>query len=328
MSDDHFSPHGGYSTRPLAPNRRVEGWTRAVSDRFVESSFSVREPEQFVASMRHHDLGMLALTHFDSTGHGVKRVLHSQRQATTSSEEFYIVCVQLAGSSKVEQDGRIAELQPGSLAMVDTRRAYELQMACDYRQSVLRVPAAAFDRRAPHAAARVAMSVDPASAAALGLCQTLAAIGAASAAPCGGAALDLGEAVLALLSAGLRRPDDDTAPDAVRRLQRVKALLRLHLHEPHLGVEGMAKLLALSPSYLHLLFRGEGSSPMRWLWTERLQRARELLCDARQARRSITEIAFELGFSDAAHFSRSFRSRFGVTPSMCRRDAVSLCVRS
>lgn len=322
MSDDHFfAPIGGYSTRPLAPNRRVEGWTRAVSDRFVESSFCVREPEQFVASMRHHDLGALALTHFDSSGHGVKRVLHSQRQASTAREDFYIVCVQLAGTSRVEQDGRIAELQPGSLAMVDTRRSYELHMACDYRQAVLRVPAQAFDRRAPHAAERVATPVDPASAAALGLCQTLSAIGAAPA-PRGAEALDLGDAVLALLSAGLRRPDDDIASDAARRLQRVKALLRPHLHEPHLGVEGMAKLLALSPSYVHLLFRGEGSSPMRWLWEERLQRARELLRDARQAGRSITEIAFELGFSDAAHFSRSFRARFGVTPSACRRDAA------
>jgi len=34
--------------------------------------------------------------------------------------------------------------------------------------------------------------------------------------------------------------------------------------------------------------------------------------------KTITEIAFFWGFSDSAHFSRSFRRRFGISPRIFR----------
>ncbi len=50
----------------------------------------------------------------------------------------------------------------------------------------------------------------------------------------------------------------------------------------------------------------------------RLERCRIELCDPRRAERNITEIAFCWGFSDSAHFSRSFKRQFGVSPRMFR----------
>lgn len=43
------------------------------------------------------------------------------------------------------------------------------------------------------------------------------------------------------------------------------------------------------------------------------------LADAASAGRSITEIAYAAGFSDAAHFSRAFQQRFGTTPRAYRK---------
>jgi len=37
-----------------------------------------------------------------------------------------------------------------------------------------------------------------------------------------------------------------------------------------------------------------------------------------QAGRSVTHIAFEHGFNSLPHFSRVFRSHFGITPSELR----------
>ncbi|MBN9423018.1 MAG: helix-turn-helix domain-containing protein [Candidatus Accumulibacter sp.] len=43
------------------------------------------------------------------------------------------------------------------------------------------------------------------------------------------------------------------------------------------------------------------------------------LLDPRRNNHSISEVAFSLGFNDAAHFSRAFRRCFGRTPSEWRQ---------
>ena len=51
----------------------------------------------------------------------------------------------------------------------------------------------------------------------------------------------------------------------------------------------------------------------------RMTHAVELLDEARD---SISEIAFRLGFSDQSHFDRRFRETFGRTPSQHRASAA------
>ncbi|MBP7550291.1 MAG: helix-turn-helix domain-containing protein [Gemmatimonadaceae bacterium] len=41
-----------------------------------------------------------------------------------------------------------------------------------------------------------------------------------------------------------------------------------------------------------------------------------------QGNLSLTEIALRVGFSDQAHFSRSFKKHFGETPSERRKDRL------
>jgi len=48
----------------------------------------------------------------------------------------------------------------------------------------------------------------------------------------------------------------------------------------------------------------------------RLRKAAELL--ARGGDRRISDIAFDCGFNDLSYFNRSFRRRFGLTPSAAR----------
>lgn len=58
---------------------------------------------------------------------------------------------------------------------------------------------------------------------------------------------------------------------------------------------------------------------MRWVWVQRLEQCyRELIQDA-SARRTISEIAYAWGFNDQAHFSRTFRKHYGVSPRSLRR---------
>ena len=67
-------------------------------------------------------------------------------------------------------------------------------------------------------------------------------------------------------------------------------------------------------AYLQKLFEATGDNFTHYLRERRLQRCWADLANPAQAHRSVSDIAFGCGFSDAAHFSRSFRDRFGLSP--------------
>jgi AraC-like DNA-binding protein len=57
---------------------------------------------------------------------------------------------------------------------------------------------------------------------------------------------------------------------------------------------------------------------MRWLRDERLARCAAALADARLDARGIADVALAHGFADVPAFCRSFKARYGLTPSAWR----------
>ncbi|WP_052272931.1 AraC family transcriptional regulator [Flavihumibacter solisilvae] len=56
-------------------------------------------------------------------------------------------------------------------------------------------------------------------------------------------------------------------------------------------------------------------TPSRWIRIKRLEKAQELV---KQTTLSITDICYTLGFESIAHFSRCFKSQFGISPTDMR----------
>lgn len=102
-------------------------------------------------------------------------------------------------------------------------------------------------------------------------------------------------------------------------IRRAKQYIDDRLREPGLTVESIAAHLGISPGHLYRIFREQPCSPAQYLWNRRLEAcSRELLAPPR-AKATVSEIAFSWGFNDAAHFSRSFKSKFGCSPREWRR---------
>jgi AraC-like DNA-binding protein len=57
-----------------------------------------------------------------------------------------------------------------------------------------------------------------------------------------------------------------------------------------------------------------GTSPYRFLLMRRLDEAREQVA----RNRPLSDVAFDAGFADQAHFSRTFKAAFGLTPARYR----------
>jgi AraC-like DNA-binding protein len=105
------------------------------------------------------------------------------------------------------------------------------------------------------------------------------------------------------------------------RLAAVKSDILENLARPNLSVATVAARHGVTPRYVHMLFEAEGATFSEFLLGQRLAHAHRMLTDPRFADRSVGAIAFHVGFSDLSHFNRTFRRRYGATPSDVRAAA-------
>ena len=103
------------------------------------------------------------------------------------------------------------------------------------------------------------------------------------------------------------------------RLVAIKRDIENHLGTGDLRLGDVATRQSISPVYVRKLFESEGTSFTAFVSERRLVRAFDMLSGAAHAHLSIGVIAYDVGFGDLSYFNRSFRKRFGATPSDVRR---------
>ncbi|MFB0619604.1 helix-turn-helix domain-containing protein [Streptomyces sp. AGS-58] len=119
------------------------------------------------------------------------------------------------------------------------------------------------------------------------------------------------------LGARMPGPPGSRAPILARILDYVE----LHLTEPGLCPEVIARSQRISVRYLHKLFQAEGITVGRWILHRRLEECRRDLTRPGRGSRTIAAVAGRWGFASAAHFSRVFRAAYGMTPREWRDGA-------
>jgi AraC-like DNA-binding protein len=110
------------------------------------------------------------------------------------------------------------------------------------------------------------------------------------------------------------------------RLHAIKTAILNSLNRHELSLAGLAARHRVTPRHVQMLFESDGTTFSRFLLDQRLARTHRVLSNPRLAERTISTIAYEAGFGDLSHFNRSFRRRYGETPSDVRaRSRGSVC---
>ncbi|MGH4026949.1 MAG: helix-turn-helix domain-containing protein [Pseudonocardiaceae bacterium] len=130
--------------------------------------------------------------------------------------------------------------------------------------------------------------------------------------------LDLLTAMLAQrLEAGDLQPGE-SRQRAV--LVQIHSFIQQHLHDPHLAPGMIAAAHGISVRSLHRIFRDGNATVTGWIRACRLERCRRDLTDPHFRTRPVHAIAARWGLPDAAHFSRSFRTAYGLSPQAYRLE--------
>lgn len=306
------------STQSVPAERRLEYWVEMVCSLYCKLECTPSDTAPIHGDIRFRRLGDGQFTQVRSNCKSIRLLPHRIAQCT---DDHYLVLVMREGLGTLTQGSRTAQLRPGDFAVHDCTRPYELHFDGPvHALDVLRLARADLESHISDPADLTASTVPGEHLAGRLLKSMIESIGDDEVSA--GAGQCVSQALTSIVAAGLRSlPAAGSARPkrlADYHRARVRTFVRDRLRDPQLSVGMIAAATGLSADYLGKLFRDEPEPLSRWIWRLRLDACRRDLCDGRFARQGISEIAFSWGFNDAAHFSRSFRDRFGLSPRELR----------
>ncbi|MEL6660143.1 MAG: ATP-binding protein [Bacteroidota bacterium] len=100
-------------------------------------------------------------------------------------------------------------------------------------------------------------------------------------------------------------------------LQKFVALIEKHLSDTDYGMPQISRALAMSRSQIFRKIKAlTGHAPTDYIRNFRLHKGRELLLNTDL---TISEIAYDVGFSSLSYFSRAFSDVYGISPGSLRK---------
>ena len=240
-----------------------------------------------------------------------------------SSVASVAITLQISGTSVIEQHGRTARLVAGDWSICDSSQPYTLTGPFASERLVLLIPANRVERGIDlqTVTARVFSSNSGVSRLAFVAAKWLMEeIGSLTMVR----ADDLAESLSRLVNLAIYEGTRQQPVVPVQRTLRdkIRDYVLQHLHKPELSLDTIARDLNASKRSLHRAVSETDGSIHDLIWHARLERCREDLRNPEKSQQSIANIAQSWGFKNSTHFSRAFRTRYGMSAREVRRETL------
>jgi AraC-like DNA-binding protein len=295
-------------------------WKHLVAESFVPLTARTANVDGFRGQMRARVLDRMSIVEVTATSHEVHR---TPALIARANERYFKLNLQLEGTGLLVQDNREAVLQPGDLAIYDTNRPYTLTFEEQSRVMVVMFPCDALSLPADYVGQLAAVRMGATGLSGIvgqfirQLSDNLQVLDGPSGSRLAANALDL---VSTMLHAEMDMAPDRMKPQALLAVS-AREYIEANLSDPGLSPASIAAAHFISTRHLHNVFHESGTTVASFIRTQRLDGARRDLRDPLHAAQPVGAVAARWGFLDAAHFSRTFRDAFGVSPSDWRRGA-------
>jgi AraC-like DNA-binding protein len=296
----------GVASTSFASSERFDYWAEVVTQKFVPLECDTSDRRNFHGEIRHRQIGQIGIADVKASEMRARRTSSTIARAPSND---LIVVLHMHGTCHAAQSSDVAKLLPGEGAMVATDERYLFEFPGSFRQLVLKLPKDLLAQECGQETSGFSLCL---AAAPVRLLERLALATLEDPAEFSAEEeIGIERAFAELLRAASASINTGRSSKAY---SRARLLIRRHLADPRLKPVTVASELKMSRRSLSRLFALHGTTIERAIWMERLAAAQRDLIDPRLATESITDIAISWAFCDAAHFARSFRKTFGLSP--------------
>nr|WP_249790332.1 helix-turn-helix domain-containing protein [Bradyrhizobium yuanmingense] len=247
---------------------------------------------------------------------------------------IHLLCLPGGGTAEIGQAGRTMRTVGPALVWLPAGSADYLEVSAGTTAQLLQLRAGIWHRYLPPSAEAAYLALEGAGGIlalqveadlAATIARSIAAIAAEVATPARSGAASIMSAELTLcvlrfwrLFAGDGNRNEESSSTEI--LSRFRRLLE-ERYQQHLRVSDYARLLGTTPDRLHALCSRELKRSPSELIQQRL--VKEAAARLEAGTIAVKQIAFALGFTDTAYFSRFFRKHTGEAPGVWRRRVAA-----
>lgn len=305
-----------YTTADVEPERRFEYWVDAVCSQCIPAASKPLTDVSFDARLSVTTVGAVQISKMIAPMHWWSRdAIHLRR----SPDDDLWIGYMSDGQALVSQHDRQARVGKGDLVLYDAARPFEFTLETQGIYLV-RLPRNSLVQRCSDAerlTAHLINNSQPAAAPLRSMIECAVTTDFEKMRP--GAAAQFGCTLIDLVAVALEFQMGAVEPVGEHGLyRRVVAYIHRNLDDPDLCLDNMAAAHRVSSRTITRAFARRGQTAMGMVWQLRIEASRSALIEGRA--RSVTEAAFDHGFSDTSHFSRVFHKAFGYTPSTLIRN--------
>jgi AraC-like DNA-binding protein len=271
-------------------------------------------------------VGSLALA---AAGGTSGRFLRSRSLLSDSCDDFVLFRA-ASGNVTVIREGRTVELQQSQMYLSDLAVEGAVGFRDGDQFQTIRIPRRDLLSICPDAENRLATALpaDPVLSEVIARYFALSVETAASMDAVGQQLTS--RHMIDLIALLLRTGHDETQLASQRgyseaRLQLIQAHVLERLDDSDLTIATVAQSFGLSPKQVQRLFERSGMTFTEFVLEQRLLLAHRLLSRPDGRNNKIGTIAYGAGFGDLSYFNRTYRKRFGMTPSEWRDAQPAAC---
>lgn len=307
-----------WDTQYASPSKAFSTYREAICKVYMPWSPELKTDREFQARIEALPIGEGWISRLRCSPH---TSLRTAPDVANSPMECFFVAYYLSGQHEVEKGGISNIAKPGDVLVCDSIEPLKVTMnSVPQDFVVLTVPKShlnAVKDPSEHLTNRLLTQ----NRTPLANCMSL--IGQRMTSASSDELISLYDACLSLLplEAGIydfgEKPEL-AGPKAHYLLQQILTHVDANISNADLSPYGIAKKFGISVRYVHKLFIACGATFCSYVTSKRLDYVRRDLVSPSSRHMPISFVAYRWGFNDLSSFNRSFKNRFGCTPSNYR----------